>query len=79
MNVENDDLAALRDSTSKALLAMLWLHLPIALAISVMRGADWIVPALVVRPLEHDGMARLRQAGAWLAMDPQAIAACFSK
>jgi hypothetical protein len=34
---------------------------------------------LVVRPLEHDGMARLRQAGAWLAMDPQAIDACFSK
>jgi len=38
------------------------------------------IPALlVVRPLEHDGMARLRQAGAWLAMDPQAIDACFSK
>jgi len=33
---------------------------------------------LVVRPLEHDGMARLRQAGAWLAMDPRAIDACFS-
>jgi hypothetical protein len=38
------------------------------------------IPALlVVRPFEHDGMARLRQAGAWLAMDPQAIVACFSK
>src|SRR3954452_23169005 len=48
MIVENDELAALRDSTSKALLAMLWLHLPIALAISLMRGADWIVPTLVV-------------------------------
>ena len=34
---------------------------------------------LVVRPREHDGMARLRQAGAWLAMDPQAVDACFSK
>jgi hypothetical protein len=34
---------------------------------------------LVVRPLEHDGLARLRQAGAWFAMDPQAIDACFSK
>jgi hypothetical protein len=33
---------------------------------------------LVVRPLEHDGLARLRQAGAWFAMDPQAIDACFS-
>jgi hypothetical protein len=33
----------------------------------------------VVRPDLHDGLARLREAGAWLAMDPQAIAACFSK
>ena len=36
------------------------------------------VPAiLVVRPNDHDGLARLRTAGAWLAIDPQAIAACF--
>jgi hypothetical protein len=38
------------------------------------------IPALlVVSPPEHDGMTRLRRAGALLAMDPQAIAACFSK
>ena len=34
---------------------------------------------LVVRPDLHDGLTRLRTAGAWLAIDPQAIAACFSK
>jgi hypothetical protein len=34
---------------------------------------------LVVRPDQHDGLARLRRAGAWLAIDPQAIAACLSK
>jgi hypothetical protein len=34
---------------------------------------------LVVRPDQHDGLTRLRKAGAWLAMDPRAIAACFSK
>ena len=34
---------------------------------------------LVVRPDSQDGLARLRQAGAWLALDPQAIAACFGK
>jgi hypothetical protein len=34
---------------------------------------------LVVRPDQHDGLIRLRKAGVWLAMDPQAIAACFSK
>ncbi|MEO8319436.1 MAG: hypothetical protein ABJA75_23195 [Bradyrhizobium sp.] len=38
------------------------------------------LPALlVVRPDGHDGRTRLRAAGAWLAMDPQAIAACFAK
>jgi hypothetical protein len=34
---------------------------------------------LVVRPDRHDGLARLRKAGVWLAMDPQAIAACVSQ
>jgi hypothetical protein len=38
------------------------------------------VPSLlVVRPDDQDGLTRLRQAGVWLTMDPQAIAACFSK
>jgi hypothetical protein len=38
------------------------------------------VPAiLVVRPDDRDGLKRLREAGVWLAMDPQAIAACFTK
>src|SRR5690349_5808468 len=38
------------------------------------------VPSLlVVRPDQHDGLTRLRKAGAWLAMDSQAIAACLSK
>jgi hypothetical protein len=38
------------------------------------------VPSLlVVRPGERDGMARLRQAGAWLIVDPRAIAACFAE
>ena len=34
---------------------------------------------LVVRPDDQDGLARLRKAGAWLTIDPQAIAACFTK
>jgi hypothetical protein len=38
------------------------------------------IPAvLVVRPDDNDGLTKLRQAGVWLAMDPQAIAACFTK
>jgi hypothetical protein len=36
------------------------------------------VPAiLVVRPDDHDGLTRLHHAGAWFAIDPKAIAACF--
>jgi len=36
------------------------------------------VPSLlVVRPDQHDGLARLCKAGVWLAMDPGAIAACM--
>ncbi len=34
---------------------------------------------LVVRPGDHQGLARLRKAGAWLVIDPQAISACFSQ
>src|SRR5262245_48498585 len=34
---------------------------------------------LIVKPDEDKGLARLHSAGAWFAMDPQAIAACFSK
>jgi hypothetical protein len=34
---------------------------------------------MVVRPDDHEGMARLRNAGVWLALDPQAVAACFIK
>ena len=33
---------------------------------------------LVVRPSDRDGLGRLREAGAWLTIDPQAVAACFN-
>jgi len=33
---------------------------------------------LVVRTDGTDGLARLRRAGGWLVMDPQALAACLS-
>ncbi|MFB9262875.1 hypothetical protein ACFFWD_06765 [Bradyrhizobium erythrophlei] len=36
------------------------------------------VPSLVVvRPDDADGLKRLRQAGAWLTIDPRAVAACI--
>ena len=37
------------------------------------------VPSLlVVRPDGAEGLSRLHEAGAWLVIDPQAIAACFT-
>lgn len=32
---------------------------------------------VVVRPHDGDGLARLRAAGGWFAIDPRAAAACF--
>ena len=37
-----------------------------------------VTAVLVVTPDDHEGLTRLRQAGAWLTIDPQAIAACFT-
>jgi methyl-accepting chemotaxis protein len=45
MNIESDDLTNLRETTSRALLVVLWLHAPIAIAIGMMRGTDWMLPA----------------------------------
>jgi hypothetical protein len=37
------------------------------------------IPAvLVVRPDDRAGLTRLREAGAWLAIDPRAVAACLT-
>jgi methyl-accepting chemotaxis protein len=45
MAVESKDLEALRETTSRALIALLWLHLPISVAVGMMRGTDWLLPA----------------------------------
>ncbi len=37
-----------------------------------------VTALLVVRPNDHEGLIRLRQAGAWLTIDPKAIAGCFN-
>jgi len=48
MRIGSDDLDVLRETTSRTLLAVLWLHVPIAVVIGMMRGTDWMVPALVM-------------------------------
>jgi methyl-accepting chemotaxis protein len=44
MTIESDDLAVLRETTSRMLLAVLWLHVPIAVFVGMMRSADWMAP-----------------------------------
>jgi methyl-accepting chemotaxis protein len=46
MNSVSKDLDALRENAGNALIALLWLHAPIAVAIGMARGADWLLPTL---------------------------------
>src|ERR1700730_15908649 len=48
MTVESKDLKALRETTSRALIALLWVHLPVAIVIGMARGTDWLWPAILV-------------------------------
>jgi methyl-accepting chemotaxis protein len=41
----------LRESASKAIIALLWVHLPVALSISLIRGTDWMIPLAVMAAL----------------------------
>jgi len=45
MMSESVELKNLRETTSRALLAVLWLHVPACLVISMARGTDWMLPA----------------------------------
>jgi methyl-accepting chemotaxis protein len=47
MIAESHDLKNLRETTSKALMVLLWLHVPICLCIGLMRGTDWFVPVIL--------------------------------
>ena len=48
MTIESNDLALLRETTSKALLGLLWLHVPIALVIGVTRDNGWLAPTALM-------------------------------
>ena len=63
MTLERDDLAVLRETASKILLAVLWLHIPIALIIGLARGADWLVPAAFVTAMALAATMSWRMSG----------------
>ncbi|MBR0684597.1 chemotaxis protein [Bradyrhizobium manausense] len=67
MSIKGDDLATLRETTSKTLLVVLWLHVPIAVAVGVMRGADWLMPATVMIGMALAATASWRASGSDLS------------
>jgi methyl-accepting chemotaxis protein len=62
MTIEADDLAILRGTTSKVMLAVLWLHVPLALAIGIARG-DWLMPTVVMAAMAMAATLSWRAAG----------------
>jgi len=67
MHADVKDLSALREITSRALIALLWLHVPIALTIGVARGMDWLLPTLVNAGLAGAATLSWRAAGSVLS------------
>jgi methyl-accepting chemotaxis protein len=63
MTTENRNLETLRETTSKTLLAVLWLHVPVAMAISMARGADWLLPAVLMAGLALTATLSWRTSG----------------
>jgi methyl-accepting chemotaxis protein len=63
MHADAKDLSALREIASRALIAVLWLHVPIATAIGMTRGTDWLLPTLLNAGLAAAATLSWRAAG----------------
>lgn len=58
---EKDELTAVRAVAGKAILSIIWLHVPISLTIGILRGGQWSMPvaALVLTALVSTAATRL--------------------
>jgi methyl-accepting chemotaxis protein len=63
MTVESEDLEALRETTSRALIALLWVHVPIAIVIGMVRGTDWLTSGFLMAVLAAAATLSWRMAG----------------
>ncbi len=63
MSIESDDLVKLRETTSKTLIAVLWVHVPIAMIIGMVRGADWLLPVALMATMATAATVSWRTAG----------------
>ena len=60
--IGSKDLDALRETASKAMIALLWLHVPIAMAVGMARGA-WLMPTLLTTAFAAAATLSWRAAG----------------
>ena len=63
MDIRSKDLDTLRETASRALIALLWLHVPIAMAIGMARGAGWLIPTLLMVAFAATATLSWRAAG----------------
>ena len=54
MTIEDRNLEALRESASRTLIALLWLHVPVAMLIGLLRDNGWMVPTLLTAMLAEE-------------------------
>jgi methyl-accepting chemotaxis protein len=63
MTNASQELEALRATASKVLIGLLWLHVPIALALGLARGGDWLLPTLFAAALAGAATLSWRSTG----------------
>ena len=63
MDIDCKDLEALRENASRASIALLWLHVPIAMAIGFALGTDWLLPAFLMLVMAAAATLSWRKAG----------------
>lgn len=62
MNIGSKDLDALRETASRALIALLWIHVPIAMAVGLARGS-WLMPTVLATAFAAAATLSWRAAG----------------
>ena len=63
MTTESNDLENLRETTGRAFLGVLWLHVPICVTIGLLRGTDWLLPAILMVAMALAATLSRRAAG----------------
>jgi methyl-accepting chemotaxis protein len=67
MTTEDRNLEALRETASRTLIVLLWLHVPVAMAIGMMRDNGWVLPTLLTATLAAAATVSWSTAGSSLA------------